>query len=417
MDSQPNAFSSFGFAVWRPLGEQEKLRGVFMRDGNFDTVLLRVQDIATEIVANYSSQTDEKGEWPAQGIRALQEAGLGGLVVPQAYGGCGHGLLSLTKVCEVLGQECASTAICFGMHCVGSSVIAANPTPDQQKRFLEPICAGRHITTLSLSEAGTGAHFYLPETTLEDAGSEHYHLTGKKTFVTNGAKADSYVVSAVTVGEGSASLGRFSCVVVPADAEGLDWGEPWDGLGLRGNSSCSMLMEGIEIPRSNLLGQEGEQIWYIFNVILPYFLTALAGTYLGVATAALEEARGHLMRRYYSHSGSSLSHSPVLQHKLGELWARLERARSLTYRAAGNFDAGAPEALIGVMSAKAEMAECAVNIVNESMTLCGGIGYRRGSLLHRLLRDARASGLMSPTTDLLRVWTGRALLGQPLLAD
>ncbi|WP_026278840.1 MULTISPECIES: acyl-CoA dehydrogenase family protein [unclassified Thioalkalivibrio] len=388
-----------------------------MRDENFDTVLLRVQEIATETVARYSSQIDEKREWPAEGIRALQDVGLGGMVVPQAYGGCGYGLSSLAKVCEVLGQECASTAICFGMHCVGSSVIAANPTPDQQQRFLEPICAGHHITTLSLSEAGTGAHFYLPETTLEDAESGHYRLTGKKTFVTNGGQADSYVVSAVTVGDGSASLGRFSCVVVSADSEGLDWGEPWDGLGLRGNSSCSMLMQGIEIPRSNLLGREGEQIWYIFNIILPYFLVALAGTYLGVATAALEEARGHLMRRYHSHSGTSLSHSSVLQHKLGELWAQLERTRSLTYYAAANFDAGAPDALIGVMSAKAEVADCAVNVVNESMTLCGGIGYRSGSLLHRLLRDARASGLMSPTTDLLRVWTGRALLGQPLLAD
>lgn len=69
------------------------------------------------------------------------------------------------------------------------------------------------------------------------------------------------------------------------------------------------------------------------------------------------------------------------------------------------------------MSAKAEVADCVVQLVNESMTLNGGIGYRKGSNLHRMLRDARACHLMSPTTDILRVWIGRALLGQPLLAD
>ncbi len=387
-----------------------------MLHGNFDATLLRVREIAKEVVAPHSSQVDEKGEWPVPGIRALQDAGLGGMVVPQAYGGCGYGLLSLVKVCEILGQECASTAICFGMHCVGSSVIAANATPDQQQRFIGPICAGQHITTLALSEAGTGAHFYLPESSLQAVDEHHYRLTGTKTFVTSGAHADSYVVSAVTVDRGM-PLGQFSCVVVPADARGLEWGQPWDGLGMRGNSSRSMGLHGIEIPQSNLLGKEGEQIWYIFNVVLPYFLVAMAGTYLGAATAALEEARRHLMRRYHTHSGFSLSHASVLQHRLGTLWASLERTRCLAYHAAASFDAGDPDALIAVMSAKAEVADCAVSLVNESMTLCGGIGYRNGSVLHRLLRDVRASHLMSPTTDILRVWTGRALLGQPLLSD
>ena len=95
----------------------------------------------------------------------------------------------------------------------------------------------------------------------------------------------------------------------------------------------------------------------------------------------------------------------------------VEKTRQLVYYAARSFDAGEPDALIALMSAKAEVADCVVNVVNEAMTLVGGIAYRDGSKLHRFLRDARASHLMSPTTDVLRVWIGRALLGQPLLAD
>lgn len=387
-----------------------------MQHQETSALLLKVQEIAKDVVMPNVAQNDLAGAWPEANIRALQQAGLGGLVIPAIYGGQGHGLLTLAKVCETLGQECASTAICFGMHCVGSSVIAVNATPDQQERFLVPMCEGRHITTLSLSEAGSGAHFYLPQTALQEVSADEFSLTGTKTFVTNGGHADSYVVSAVAASP-QAPIGQFSCVVLPAESEGIHWGDRWDGLGMRGNSSRAMELRGVRVPRSNLLGSEGDQIWYIFNVVTPYFLMAMAGTFLGVATSALEEARKHLMRRYHTHTGSSLAQSTVLQHRLGTLWSMLERTRRLTYHAAASFDVGEPDALTSVMSAKAEVADCVVSIVNEAMTLCGGIGYRNGSKLHRLLRDARAVHLMAPTTDILRVWIGRALLGQPLLSD
>lgn len=380
------------------------------------SILPRVQEIAAEVVAPRSEETDEQARWPEAGLRALQEAGFGGLVAPKAFGGRGAGLYALTRVCETLGRECASTAICFGMHSVGTSVIAANATEDQQERYLQPICAGRHITTLSLSEAGTGAHFYLPQTTLEAIDEQHFRLTGTKTFVTNGSYADSYVVSAVAA-DPDAPVGRFSCIIVDGDAPGIKWGAPWDGLGMRGNSSRSMELAGLRVPRANLLGNEGDQIWYTFNVIMPYFLVAMGGTFLGVASSALEEARRHMTRRYHSHTGTNLSQSTVLQHRLAILWATVERTRQLIYHAARSYDAGEPDALVAVMAAKAEIADCVVQLVNESMTLNGGIGYRQGSRLHRMLRDARACHLMSPTTDILRVWIGRALLGQPLLAD
>lgn len=387
-----------------------------MHHQEMSLLLLKAQEIAKDVLAPNVEQTDKGATWPELSMRALQQEGLGGLVIPAAYGGQGHGLLTLAKVCETLGQECASTAICFGMHCVGSSVIAANATTDQQARFLSPICEGRHITTLSLSEAGTGAHFYLPQTALEAISPEEFSITGTKTFVTNGGHADSYVISAVAASP-EAPIGQFSCVVLPAEAEGIHWGANWDGLGMRGNSSRTMELRGVRVPRSNLLGKEGDQIWYIFNVVTPYFLMAMAGTFLGVATSALDEARRHLIRRYHTHTGSSLAQASVLQHRLGSLWAMLERTRRLTYHAASSFDAGEPDALTAVMAAKVEVADCVVSIVNEAMTLCGGIGYRNGSKLHRLLRDARAAHLMSPTTDILRVWIGRALLGQPLLSD
>ena len=381
---------------------------------DLESILERVQEIATEVVAPEAESIDKNATWPEAGIRALQKAGLGGLTVPAELGGLGQGSFGVAQVCEILGQECASTAMCFGMHCVGSAVLSAKATHDQRERYLQPIIEGKHLTTLSLSESGTGSHFYVPHTQLEAVSKEMYRVTGEKTFVTNGGYADSYVISTV-VADPDAPLGQFSCIVLNNNAEGINWGQPWNGLGMRGNSSRALKLEKVMVPSNDLLGEEGDEIWYVFQVVTPYFLMAMSGTYLGIASSALEIARNHLIKRHYSDSGSNLAQVEVLQHRLGSLWGMLERTRRLAYHAAASFDAGDPDALPAVFTTKAEVADCAVTMVNEVMTMTGGMSYREGSKLHQLLRDARAAHVMAPTTDMLRIWTGRTLLGLPIL--
>jgi alkylation response protein AidB-like acyl-CoA dehydrogenase len=176
-------------------------------------------------------------------------------------------------------------------------------------------------------------------------------------------------------------------------------------------------LDDVHLDADSLLGSPGDQIWYVFEVIAPYFLSSMAGTYLGVAQAALSEATQHLARRRHSHSGRSLAGESILQHRLGVLWAEVQATRQLVYWAADEADSGGPDALPALTAAKAQVADRAVEVVNEAMTLVGGIGYRDRSPLERHLRDARAAHVMSPTTDILRTWTGRALLDIPLLGD
>ena len=371
----------------------------------------RAREVAQDVAAPLVDRTDS-GVWPAEALRALQ-ASLGGLVVPRESGGAGLGLRALAGVCETLGEACASTAICFGMHNVATAVIAAKPTDRQRKEFLGPIAAGEHLTTLALSEPGTGAEFWLPQTRLTSHG-EGWVLNGEKSFVTNGSRADSYVVSTVAADPG-APPGEFSAVVVWGDSPGLTWHGGWDGIGMRGNSSLAARLDDVEVGPDALLGAPGDQIWYVFEVVAPYFLVAMAGTYLGVAQAALSEAVEHVRTRRHSHTGRAISSEPVLQHRLGTLWARVQATRRLVHWAAEEADTGGPDALPALASAKAEVADTATGVVNEAMTLVGGIGYRDRHPLERHLRDARASHVMSPTTDILRTWAGRALLDVPLL--
>jgi alkylation response protein AidB-like acyl-CoA dehydrogenase len=379
-------------------------------------VLDRVRIVCADVTAPRAAEVDRDARWPAESLRALQKAGIAGLTVPEESGGLGHGLLSLVQVCEILGQSCPSTALCFGMHCVGAAVIAAKATPDQRQRHLEPIARGDHLTTLALSEPGSGVHFYFPQAKVVPEADGGFRLTGTKAFVTNGGHADSYVVSAIDADPG-APPHHFSCMVVSNDAEGLSWGAPWTGVGMRGNSSRSLMLQGVRVAPGDLLGKEGDQLWYVFHVIAPYFLAAMTGSYLGAAGTALAQVRGHLMKREYDHSGSSPGRAPVVQHRLGTLWASVERTRQLAYHAARSTDGGSDQALELLFSAKAEVADCAVATVNEALTLSGGAAYQQGGPLERCLRDVRAAHVMAPTTDLLRTWTGRVLLGLPILGE
>jgi isovaleryl-CoA dehydrogenase len=388
-------------------------------DTRADSPLLRdlqgvAREVAQSVIREQAERDDAEARWPRDSMRALADASLTALMVPVRLGGHGQGMTGLVTIAQELARESPSAALCFAMHCVGTAVIAAKATERQQAEFLEPIAQGRHLTTLALSEPGTGSHFWIPQTTLEpvDGG---YTIHGTKSFITNGGHADSYVMSTVApAGEGP-DAGMFSLMVVAADSPGLEWQEPWHGLGMRANSSRTVELNDVLVPADRLLGEHGDQLWYVFEVVAPYFLMAMAGTYTGIAAECVELARQHLGSRRHQHSGDLLGASPLLAHRLGGMWTRMEAARQLVHSAAQLGDSGSPDALVPVLACKVAASEAAVDLANEAMTLAGGIAYRENSKLARMLRDARASHVMAPTTDLLLTWIGRALLKLPLL--
>ena len=372
----------------------------------------RTEEVAQSSIAPEAEAVDRECRWPAHSMQALADAGLLGLHVPARLGGHEQGLLALAVTTEAVARACSSSGLCYGMHCVGTAVIAAKATEDQQQRYLRPIAEGNHVTTLSLSESGAGANFYFTDTQLRRDG-DGYVIDGTKQFVTSGGHADSYVVS--TRASTPTEAGEFSCIVVDRSGPGVSWLDPWHGLGMRGNSSRGLQLQQARVPVGNLLGEQGDQIWYVFEVILPYFLIAMSGTYLGIAQAALDATVQHLHARRYSFSTESLAELAPLQDRLGALWAAVEKSRLLIHHAARLSDMADPQALPAILACKADVADTVVSVTNEAMTLSGGIAYRENGPLARLLRDARASHVMAPTSAMLRQWTGRALLGQPLI--
>lgn len=379
--------------------------------------IIRLRNIAREVTASViapnAAAVDREAKWPKASLQALGDAGLMGLHIPKRLGGHEQGLLALAVLGETIAEGCASSALCYAMHCVGTAVIVAKASSYQEDRYLVPIVEKQHVTTLALSEQGTGSHFYFPQTQLNLQG-DVYRVNGVKQFVTNGGHADSYVIS-TQASDPDSEAGDFSCLIVDRDSRGITWTGDWSGLGMRGNSSRAMNLDNVEVPAANLLGQEGDQIWYTFEVVAPYFLVAMAGAYLGIAQAALAVARQYIQERRYAHSGERLADVAILQYRIAEMATAVQKSRGLLHHAAYLGDMGDGEAMINIMMAKADAADLAATITNDAMTCCGGSAYRDNSELARMLRDARAAHVMSPTTDMLKTWCGRLLLGRPLM--
>jgi alkylation response protein AidB-like acyl-CoA dehydrogenase len=149
---------------------------------------------------------------------------------------------------------------------------------------------------------------------------------------------------------------------------------------------------------------------------LPAFTTACAGCCLGLAESALAHAAAHVSTARFEHLGdTALRDLPTIRQRLGVARVRVMETRGLLATTVGQVEAGDPTATLAVLGLKASGAEMAIAVTDEAMRVCGGAAYSRQMSLERCFRDARASAVMAPTSDVVREFLGRATTGLDLL--
>jgi isovaleryl-CoA dehydrogenase len=365
------------------------------------------RELAESVLRPHAEQVDRRRAYPAENLQALAGAGLMGLLVAEEHGGRGGSLTDLALVCEALGSGCASTAMCFLMHSCGCALLGARSTAEQAQRWLTPAAQGAAILTLAFSERLTGAHFYQPDIGAARSNGG-FRLSGRKSFVTSARHARFYPVLVKASGEPGLDV-----FVIPGDAAGVSFDGDWDGIGMAGNGSVSMLLSDVTVTGTDLLGKEGDGMDLVFNVIAPTFLVGLAAVNTGIAQAALDAAVAHVKERTYE-NGSTLAEIPIIQNQLADMSIKVEAARQLVAEAARAASAGEPAALPLVMQAKIGATEAAAAVTAQAMQVGGGIAYSRALPIERHWRDARAGSVMAPTNDVLKEWLGKILAGLPL---
>ncbi|MBM4409366.1 MAG: acyl-CoA dehydrogenase [Chloroflexi bacterium] len=172
----------------------------------------------------------------------------------------------------------------------------------------------------------------------------------------------------------------------------------------------------VAVTADRRLGAAGSGFAMMVTATLPWFVLCGAATSVGIAQAALEAAIAHVSGARLQHLGSSLADIPGVRARLAEAKIRILQTRALLYEVADQVAAGAPEAQLGVLALKASAGEMAIDVTDEVMRACGGAAFSKHLGIERNFRDARASSVMAPTTDVLKDLIGRALTGIDLFA-
>jgi isovaleryl-CoA dehydrogenase len=372
---------------------------------DYESALARVID---DVVEPGAATVDRDGSYPRAQLEALGEAGILGLASSPDVGGGGGSLAAAATVVDQLARHCGSTAMVVMMHYSATAVIEAHGPRDVR----EAIAAGRHVTTLAFSEAGSRSHFWAPlGTAAQQDGA--VRLDAQKSWVTAAGEADSYVWSSRPI----AAAGPMTLWLVPSDAVGLSVPAPFDGVGLRGNASSPVTANGVEVPTSAMLGGDAAGLDIALTVVLPWFLVLNAAASIGLMRAVTDEATAHLTRTQLVHLGQTLAQQPIGRARLAQMRIETDQAAALLSDALAAIGAGREDAQLRVLEVKAAAGEAAIDVTDRAMQVCGGAAFRKELGIERRFRDARAARVMAPTTDALNDFIGRALCGLPLLDE
>lgn len=361
---------------------------------------------AKSYIEPYTARTDEESRFPEESFKAMAEQGYLKLLVPEAYGGSGKGLEAHAEACLAFAETCATTALCYMMHNVAVMCLVTHGSEELKKRIFTDIVENGKFMALAYSEFGTGTHFYITEMTVEVNG-DYTTFNGKKSMVTSASYASYYLVLAPSVEEG-----KINNWVFPLESKGLSFGlSEWNGLGMRGNSSCPVIIDQLTLDSTHRIGAEGSGQEQVFNVVAPFFITGLGAIYSGTAMHMFEIASGHASGRKYP-DGRTLSNIETIQIHIGSIYKQASAAKALTMEAARAGASGEADALAKILSARIFASEAAIECGRLAMRVGGGKAYNKALPLERLLRDAYAGQIMAPSADVLTVWLGKALTGQ-----
>jgi alkylation response protein AidB-like acyl-CoA dehydrogenase len=379
---------------------------------NHETAVSKTKEIADRILAPAARQNDKDARFPSDTIGALGSAGLLGIMLPSEVGGLALAPRTFAAVIATLAEADASAAMVYLMHVCATATIATAPQGATVVQTLRDISAGRHLTTLAFSEAGSRSHFWAPVSRAKRNGA-NVHITAKKSFVTSAGHAQSYVVSALAPegrGPTDSTLYLFT-----SGTRGLSVAGPWDGFGMRANASAPMILEDCEVEPGLQLTDDSAGFKAMLEIVLPLFNLGTSAVALGLCRAAVAGTAAHLKTARFEHLGQTLGESlPTLRAQLATMQIDTDGLAARIDDLVDHLERPRDTTVLRVLESKASAGDVAIAVTSAAMRVCGGAAFSKHLAIERLFRDAQAGAVMAPTGDVLREFIGKAILGIPL---
>jgi alkylation response protein AidB-like acyl-CoA dehydrogenase len=362
------------------------------------------RDFAQNEIAPSSVQRDIDATFPEEIVKKLGELGFMGMMVAPEWGGSGLDTISYTLAMEEISKVDASVGVimsvnnslvCFGIEKWG--------TDAQKEKYLKPLAIGEKLGAFCLSEPEAGSDATQQRTTAVLQG-DHYILNGMKNWITNGTKADYYLLQAAT--DKSKGYKGITTFIVEKTYDGVEIGKKEDKLGIRSSDTCSIGLNNVKVPKENILGDLGIG-FKIAMETLNGGRIGIASQALGIAQASLEASVKYSKER--KAFDAPISNLQAIQFKLADMAVNTECARLLIYNAALKKDSGEKYAKEAAQ-AKLFASKIAVQNALEAIQVHGGYGYVREYLVERYLRDAKITEIYEGTSEIQKIVIARELL-------
>ncbi|MFD6371686.1 acyl-CoA dehydrogenase family protein [Streptomyces roseolus] len=363
------------------------------------------EDFVAREVAPHAAAWDRAEEVDRGIVKKLGAVGFLGLTIPEEYGGSGGDHLAYCLVTEELGRGDSSVrgivSVSLGLV---AKTLASWGTEEQKRAWLPRLASGEALGCFGLTEPGTGSDAgNLRTRAVRDGGD--YVIDGSKMFITNGTWADVVLLFART--NDTPGHRGVSAFLVPADAPGLTRRAVHGKLGLRGQATAELVLEGVRVPASAMLGPEGKGFAVAMSALAKGRMSVAAGC-VGIAQAALDAAVRYAGER--EQFGKPIASYQLVQELLSDISVDVDAARLLTWRVADLVDRGEDFAT-AASKAKLYASEAAVRCANNALQVFGGYGYIDEYPVGKLLRDARVMTLYEGTSQIQKLIIGRALTG------
>ena len=324
--------------------------------------------------------------------------GVLGMPIPVEHGGQGMGLTDLLAVMEGLGYGARDQGLLFSLNAhlwTNSIPILIYGTPDQRRRYLQPLGDGTLIGANAASEPNAGSDIFAMRTRAVRDG-DSYVLNGAKTFVTNASVADLFVAYAtLDPALGATGITGF---IVERNTPGLSISRHLDKMGLRTSPMAEVIFEECRVPVANRRGREGRGA-EVFECSMEWERGCILASCLGVMRRQLEECTAHARSR--KQFGKAIGKFQSVANRLVDMKVRLDSCRPLVYRIGALKDAGR-DATMEAAIAKLQVSESFVKSSLDAVQVFGGYGYMVEQQIERDLRDAVGSTLYSGTTEIQR---------------
>jgi alkylation response protein AidB-like acyl-CoA dehydrogenase len=352
-----------------------------------------VREFAESEVAPHVQTMDESGQFRLDLIPRFFELGLMGIEVPERWGGADGSFFLATLAIEELARVDASAAIYVDVHNTLVNNCLLRWGNDEQKARYFPRMTSGMLGAFALSEPGSGSDAFALATKAERVG-DHWELTGRKFWITNGAEAELFVVFAnADFAQGYKGITAF---LVERGFDGFAVGKKENKLGIRASSTTELILERCAVPMNNVLGPVG-QGYKIAIETLNEGRIGIGAQMIGVARGALEAATAYAKERHQF--GKAIGEFQGIQFQLAQMATDLEAARLMVYNAARLKDAGQPFTQQAAM-AKLFSSQTADRITSKCVEIFGGYGYSKEYPVEKFYRDAKIGTIYEGTSNM-----------------